>query len=197
MAESLRLFVGLDVGTAWTEALHAAAGRLAASLDGKGRRVRPELYHVTVVFLGNQPADAVGEIGAAIDSAALASEPFPLRLTQVERLGRHELGALVAAVLDPSGALQRFRARLERELRARSIRFEARPLVPHVTLLRPRRNAGPLPAVTVDLSTAPPLTVREVRLVRSTLSQSGPTYDPIHTASFDAANTVDGEIRDE
>ena len=79
MADTLRLFVGINVGDAWTEALSDTAGRLASSLDGKGRRVRPELYHVTVVFLGNQPADAVTEICVTLAPKLAASQPVGYR----------------------------------------------------------------------------------------------------------------------
>ena len=182
MPDTLRLFVGLDIGEVWTQTLTDVADRLAASLHPNGRRVRPELYHVTVVFLGNQPAEAVASIADALDAAAASVQPFPLRLSQVERLGRHEHGALVARVLDPSGALQQFRARLDAALQSRSIAFEPRSLVPHVTLIRPRRNAGPLPAQSIDLSAAPQLDVREANLVQSTLLQTGPLYESIHTA---------------
>jgi len=184
MPDTLRLFVGIDPGEAWTRILSAAADRAARSVQANGRKVRPELYHVTVVFLGNQPADAVSRIGAALDGAAAATESFPLGLRQVERLGRHEQGALVAAVDDPSGALQRFRARLDERLRGQDITYDVRSLVPHITLMRPRRKTGPLDAPPIDLRSAPPLEVAEAHLVKSTISQAGPVYQPIHTARF-------------
>jgi 2'-5' RNA ligase len=104
-----------------------------------------------------------------------------LRLRETVRFGRHENGALVAAVEDPSGALQRLRARLDGELRNRQIDFDARALVPHVTLVRPRRGSGPLPQTPIDLRTTPSLLVSEVNLVRSDLLPTGPRYRPIAT----------------
>jgi 2'-5' RNA ligase len=182
MSGSLRLFVGIDVGPVWTEALSSAADQIGETLTSGGRWVRPELYHVTVLFLGNQPAESVEQISRALAVAGLAFKPFPLRLREVVRFGRHEHGALVAAVDDPTGTLQRVRARLDDELRRQRINFDARGLVPHVTLVRPKRGAGPLPLPLVDLSGTPALRVSELHLVRSDLLPSGPRYRSIATA---------------
>jgi RNA 2',3'-cyclic 3'-phosphodiesterase len=182
MADSWRLFVGIALDEPWTARLDSVADGLRTVLGRSVRWVRPELYHVTVVFLGSQPADAVDPIADAIASAAATVQPFELLLRETVRFGRHENGALVAAVDDPSGALQVMRARLDGELRRRGVRFDARPLSPHVTLARPKRGAGALPQTSVDLRGAPPLLVRKVNLVRSTLLPTGSQYQTIATA---------------
>jgi len=182
MSDALRLFVGIDVGPIWTEHLRSTADLLAETLQSSGRWVRPELYHVTVLFLGNQPAEAVPKITTALTAACSSFRPYPLRLREVVRFGRHENGALVAAVDDPTGNLQRLRARLDDELRRQRIDFDARGLVPHVTLVRPRRGSGPLPATPIDLRQSPPLEVSELQLVRSDLLPAGPKYQSIATA---------------
>src|SRR4051812_19747564 len=105
MSDALRLFVGIDVGPAWTETLSSTADLLAEKIRRGGRWVRPELYHVTVLFLGNQSLEAVERISNALSVTCSAFEPFPLHLHEVVRLGRHENGALVAAVNDRSGTL--------------------------------------------------------------------------------------------
>jgi 2'-5' RNA ligase len=182
MSDDLRLFVGIDVGPAWTEALSSVADSLAPAIGRSARWVRPELYHVTVLFLGSQPSAAVVPISDALAVAASVVQPFELRLREVVRFGRHEHGALVAAVDDPSGTLQELRARLDEALRRHQVAFDARGLVPHVTLARPRRGSGPLAAPALDLRPTPPLVVSDVNLVRSDLQQAGPHYEAIATA---------------
>jgi 2'-5' RNA ligase len=184
MSDSLRLFVGIDVGPVWTEALSSAADTIAETLTSGGRLVRPELYHVTVLFLGNQPPESVEQISRALSATGSAFRPFPLKLREVIRFGRHEHGALVAAVDDPTGTLQLVRSRLDDELGRQRISFDARGLVPHVTLVRPKRRTGPLPLASIDLSKTPALQVSEVHLVRSDLLPSGPRYQAIATAPF-------------
>ena len=187
MPESLRLFIGIDVGDAWTERLTAAVDSLRDDLGRTVRWVRPELYHVTVVFLGNQPPEAVAAIGEALASAASGLQPFTLRLTELRRLGAHEHGALVAGVADPASQLQTFRAALDAELRQHRIAFDSKRLVPHVTLGRPRGRSGPVPLASVDLRDVPPLTVRTINLVKSDLLPTGPRYEAVATAHLGTA----------
>jgi RNA 2',3'-cyclic 3'-phosphodiesterase len=187
MPESLRLFIGIDVGDAWTERVSATAERLRRDLGRTVRWVRPELYHVTVVFLGNQAPEAVPKIEAALAGAASTVQRFPLRLTELRRLGGHERGALVAGVDDPSGRLQAFRAALDAELRQHSIPFDSKRLVPHITLGRPRGRSGPYQLRPVDLHDAPLLTVGAVDLVKSDLLPTGPRYETLATARLGAS----------
>jgi 2'-5' RNA ligase len=174
--DTQRLFVGIDIGEAWTDRLSAAADDLRDPLGNAVRWVRPDLYHVTVVFLGDQTAKAVEEIGLAVRAAAAASQQFELELDALRLLGAHERGALVASVRDPSGGLQRARARLDAELRQRRIPFDSKPLVPHVTLARPRRRQGRIAFEPIELRDVRPLTAYALTLVRSLLLPEGPKY---------------------
>jgi 2'-5' RNA ligase len=182
MPESWRLFVGIELDDAWTTLLDDTARGLRQRTGRSARWVRPELYHVTVVFLGDQPEDRVPDIVEALDTAAAAIEPFALRLAQLRRLGGHEQGALVAAVEDPSGRLQELRRSVDAAMREHGVAFDARPLVPHITLARPRRNAGPLDVPALSLAGAAPLVVQQIALVKSDLLPAGPRYTPVHGA---------------
>jgi 2'-5' RNA ligase len=183
------LFIGLDVGDAWTERQSDTADTLRDDLGRAVRWVRPELYHVTVVFLGNQPAESVPAIEAALASAAPAVQPFTLHLNELRRLGGHERGALVAGVVDPSGSLQAFRAALDTQLRAHAIAFDSKRLVPHVTLGRPRGRSGLPPLAPIDLRATPPLAVQVINLVKSDLLPTGPRYETIATAHLGASGS--------
>jgi RNA 2',3'-cyclic 3'-phosphodiesterase len=186
VSDALRLFVGIKIGDAWTERLDATVASLRHNLGGSVRWVRPELYHVTVVFLGNQPPDAVAEIDRAIRSAATGVQPFTLTLTELRRLGGHERGALVAGVDDPSGTLQRFRSRLDAALLDEEIAFDAKRLVPHVTLGRPRGRGGSIPPVSASFQNVEPLAVAAINLIKSDLRPTGPIYETIASASLGA-----------
>lgn len=179
-----RLFVGIEAGPAWTAHLAVAADRLRRSLGNQVRWVKPEQYHLTVVFLGDQPPEQVQEIEAALQVATNGMPPFSLRLLDVRRLGRREQGPLVAEVHDRSGALRALRASLDAELQARGIAFDGKPLRPHITLGRVRDGAmlGAVPRI--NLGAAPPLTVREVRIVKSDLQPGGPRYEAVGGATL-------------
>ena len=184
MPQALRLFIGIDVGDAWTERLSSAADALRDELGRSVRWVRPELYHVTVVFLGNQPPEAVADFTALIEDAVSRMSPFELRLVDLGPIGRHEHGALVARVADPSGQLQRFRTELDRGLSQLGVTYDSKRLVPHVTLGRPRGKSGPIQTPPTSLQDAPPLTVEQITLVKSDLLPTGPRYETIATAQL-------------
>lgn len=186
MPDSWRLFVGVALDETWTNVLSNTAERLRPDLGRRVRWVRPELYHVTLVFLGDQPSVRASEIGAALTAAAATIEPFPLHLIGLRLLGAHERGAIVAGVDDPTGRLQQLRAAVDAALRQHRVRFDAKPLTPHITLGRPRNNAGRLTFPPTDLSDAPPLQVREVALIKSDLLPTGPRYEPVATATIGA-----------
>ena len=162
MSQALRLFIGIDVGDAWTDRLSSAADALRDDLGRSVRWVRPELYHVTVVFLGNQPPEAVADFTALIEEAASRVAPFELRLVDLGPIGRHEHGALVARIDDPSGQLQRFRTELDRGLSQLGVTCGTRRFESYVT----------------------PLTVEQITLVKSDLLPTGPRYETIATAQL-------------
>ena len=179
MRDIARLFVGIDLDPIWTAGLSAAADELQELAGDKGRFVRPELFHVTVVFLGEQNPEGQENARQALRAAVSACQPFHLELTEIQILGGHEHGALVAGVADPSGGLLTLRAYLNEELRRHEVRYDPKPLVPHITLARPKRRAGRLPIAPLDLTEAPPLRVSTVTLVRSFLLSSGPKYESL------------------
>jgi 2'-5' RNA ligase len=177
-----RLFVGIELDETWTNLLSDAADQLRPTLAGRVRWVRPELYHVTLVFLGDQEYDDVPHVSAALHAAAASIEAFPLNLIGLRLLGGHERGALVAGVEDPTGRLQDVRAAVDVELRRQGVHFDAKPLVPHITLGRPRSHAGRLPAPTLSLADSPSLHVRQIVLIKSDLLPTGPRYQPLSYA---------------
>ncbi|MCC7370429.1 MAG: RNA 2',3'-cyclic phosphodiesterase [Chloroflexi bacterium] len=174
-----RLFVGIDLDAVWMAGLTSAADMLREPVGDRARFVRPELYHVTVVFLGDQSESDQEAAGQALRETVAQSAPFELHMAGIQHLGGHEHGALVAALQDPSGDLQRLRQRLDEALRRRRVRFDAKLLTPHITLARPKRRSGPLPIAPMDLSDAPPLRVNAVSLLRSFLQPTGPRYQSL------------------
>jgi RNA 2',3'-cyclic 3'-phosphodiesterase len=84
----------------------------------------------------------------------------------------------------PGQQLDALHCALAAALAARDVPFDRKPLVPHLTLGRARRDATPAAgrALASRLSTLrtptppPPFTVAVIRLIRSELSSRGPCY---------------------
>ena len=185
----LRLFVAIELSDAWRHSLNNIAAGLRASSGDAYRWVRPDLLHLTLVFLGWQPAGALTKIEEAIDAAAGGRPAFSLVQGQVGGFGGRRVRVIWVAANDPAGALQPLRAALERELDAREIGYDRKPLVGHITLARARETAASRPATPFGPQAggrrrAPPLTVRDIVLMRSELGRGGPRYTVLARASL-------------
>lgn len=180
----LRLFVAIDLPPAWREYLAARARDIERLAPGYARWVAPELLHLTVVFLGEQPAERLAVIQEAVASAAAAVPAFTLALGGLGAFGTPAPRVLWVEARPSGNGLQRLHAALQRELEARAVPFDVKPLVPHLTLGRARRDASTaagralaerLPRLALP-PPPQPFRVAEVALMRSELSPRGPRY---------------------
>jgi RNA 2',3'-cyclic 3'-phosphodiesterase len=132
--ERLRLFLGFRLPAAAVEEL---AGWQRREL--RGRVVPPENLHVTLAFLGSRPAGDLPGVLDVLGGAARAADPPRL---EVERYREtRSVGMLV--LRDASGAAGALASRLHAGLAALGVyRPEARPWLPHVTVLRFRERPG-------------------------------------------------------
>jgi RNA 2',3'-cyclic 3'-phosphodiesterase len=125
------------------------------------RRVPDHNLHLTLLFLGDQPADRVSDIQLAADPVAGQFSTLML-----DRLGWFP-GARVAWLGgEAPAALNLLVDRLKSAMQALDLRFDQRPFRPHVTLFRQVRKRPDLPAIE-------PLNwpVAEFALIESTPSQ--------------------------
>jgi 2'-5' RNA ligase len=134
--ESIRCFVALQPDEAARERLDRLAREEHARFPS-ARRMRRENLHLTLAFVGTLDALRARQLASAL--AAEPAAPFDWTLDAV--------GAFAAArVLWAGGAdprLDALAARVRALLEALDVRFDRRPFVAHVTLLRevPREAA--------------------------------------------------------
>lgn len=158
----------------------------ARSSGGHLRLLDPELLHVTLCFLGEQPtgridalSQSVASVGAMpVDKLSLGA---PLWLPQ-----RHPRALAVELHDDAEGALESLHDALVRALTAAGdLVPERRRFRPHVTVARLRPREAPsergLPA-TPPLSFVP----ESVTLFRSWLTPTGAVYEGLATRSLAA-----------
>lgn len=140
--ERLRLFLALELPPATLDDLTAWC---SANLSS-GRIVAREHLHVTLAFLGSRPAAEVDAIVRVLRDA-VAAEPEPIMLEPTRWRETRSVGML--ALADHGGAATRLAGRCHAGLVALGVyRPEARPWLPHLTLLRFRerpRLEPPLP----------------------------------------------------
>jgi 2'-5' RNA ligase len=136
-AETMRLFFAL-----WPENdLLAKLARWAQRAAGRGRAMRRENIHLTLAFLGDTDAALVPDLIAL--AAQVRFEPISLRL---DRVGywKHNRIIWCGAGEEPQ-ALAALVGGLRAGLDAAGIRYERKPFVSHMTLVRdaPGLDAAP------------------------------------------------------
>jgi len=161
----LRLFFALWPDPA-TRAAIAALARDVGRETG-GRAVAPDNVHLTLAFLGEQPAEIVPKLcasAAAVEFSAfrlVSDEVDCWRKTGIAWLGASEMPAELVAL----------QGSLARTLAAMGIALEARAFAPHLTLAR--RIATP---VRRRLPERVVWNVTSFALVASELDRSGSRY---------------------
>jgi 2'-5' RNA ligase len=130
-----RLFFALDPPSA----VRRRVTLLQQKLEGTGRAVPPENFHVTLAFLGMQPPEVVP---AAADVAA--GLRFPSCEVVFDRLGSfRRAGVLWLGASRVPGALVAFQRDLVGALLDADIGYDRKPWEFHLTLYRKLRNPPP------------------------------------------------------
>jgi 2'-5' RNA ligase len=180
--ERARLFVALELPDPVRDALRTWRERSAAR-DDTWRPVPPAALHVTLCFLGSQPAREIDAIALACTAAVSEpSAPAPaaplLTLAAVLTLPPRRPRVLAVALDDPGGALAALQGRLAQALAAGGwYELERRPYLAHVTVARARRGS---PAQTGEPFAAPPalsFVAATISLLRSWPTDADSRYE--------------------
>ncbi|HQS81491.1 MAG TPA: RNA 2',3'-cyclic phosphodiesterase [Thiobacillus sp.] len=166
-SDTLRLFFALWPDDATRDALDRAGKWLHQHWGG--RRMRAETLHITLAFLGSTPAEQLDALTACVD--AVQSDAFELVLDQGGYWRHNRIGWLGASQTPPQH-LELVGA-LNAALQGARFAVDARPHVPHVTLLR-NSAGGEVPECT-------PVhwLIRDFVLVASRREADGMHYDVI------------------
>jgi 2'-5' RNA ligase len=162
--KSLRLFYAL-----WPdEATRTALRQLQRSLPLTGRPVPPENQHVTLAFLGDQPADRLSPLTSILNTL-----PQPPAMLTLDKLGYFKSSRIAwVGMQNAPEALMNLQAELVEVLQQEGFAFDRHGhFTPHVTLAR---SASPLPNAKfqpIEWHTA------HIALVQSILGPRGSRYE--------------------
>ncbi len=196
--EKLRLFAAVRLPEEWLAVLSNVRANLERVAADELKWVRPELMHLTLVFLGYQPSERLHEIESALGTSATEGEPFRLSLGNLGTFGPpHGITVLWAGLDEVPAPLEQLHRSITAGLAEGRIEFDHKPLVPHITLARGRRPinreisvrvAGALKGLRLpgNLTTA----VEEFVLMRSRLSPKGPSYEMLRRFQLGDSHSV-------
>jgi 2'-5' RNA ligase len=128
--DSLRLFFALWPDDATRKALNHTGKWLHKHWDG--RRMRADTLHLTLAFLGRTSVAQLDALTASVDT--IQARAFELTLDQPNHWRHNRIGWLGPS--QPPPQLGELVSALNAAIQQSGIAFEARPHVPHVTLLR-------------------------------------------------------------
>ncbi|OPZ04744.1 MAG: 2'-5'-RNA ligase [candidate division BRC1 bacterium ADurb.BinA292] len=186
--DRLRLFIAIELPGAIREQVAGLAENLRKGIAFTGARptwLKPEAMHLTLVFLGSQPAGAVAPVAAALER--LGRMYAPLRI-ELKRLGvfPHWRGPRVlwVGVRDRTHQLEGLRRELELSLAPVGYEPDGRPFRPHLTLARFKSPKGS-PAVKKVVETHQeflfgPFVAGELVLFQSELKPEGAVHTALH-----------------
>ncbi len=170
--DTLRLFFALWPDDATRTALNHTGKWLHQHWDG--RRMRADTLHLTLAFLGRTPVDQLDALIASVD--AVEAGAFELTLDQPGHWQHNRVGWLGPS--QPPPQLGELVNLLNAAIQQSGVVFDARPHVPHVTLLRNTAGGG-LPACEpVGWS------VRDFVLVASRTESDGAHYEVLQRWSL-------------
>jgi len=170
--ERLRLFCGFRLPGEAVDAL--AAWQLR---ELRGRIVEPGNLHVTLAFLGSRPASDLEPVARELRAAAASASPAVLRVDGYRET--RSVGMLVCD--DEDGRAAALAGDLHGRLEALGVyRREARPWLPHVTVLRFRERPRLRPALP-DLG---PVVLSEACVYLSRLRPTGAQYDVLESVAL-------------
>lgn len=161
----LRLFFALNCPPELAD--HICSWRDNQSLDG--RPVAKDNLHLTLAFLGSQPAAALN--GLKHLGSQLQGDAFTLHLDQLQTIGH---GFLCLTPSQPPPPLLQLVERLRSGLSSLGVALDSRPFLPHVTLARGADTQPPWPAPEVF-----EWRVDSVGLFRSENITGGVRYDEL------------------
>jgi 2'-5' RNA ligase len=151
------------------EVSRAALSSLAreVALESGGRPTAPNLIHLTLAFVGEQPQIRVDSLRRL--ASVIRARSFVLSLDEIGGFRRKSIAWLGAS--SPPSELATLYAELARALRSRGFPVDERPYAPHLTLARHS------PTI-IDRRLSEPIRwrVTSFALVASELASNGPSY---------------------
>jgi len=177
---AVRSFIAANLN----DEVRAALAKVEEELRQTGanvRWVRPQNFHLTLVFLGYVDQEKLGDIAAAIRTAVEGIKPFDIEFADVGGLPRPDRPRVVyVGIKDASGGLTALNEKISEAMKSFDVKIEDRKYVPHMTLGRVAspKNIGALVEAFKKAGgqSFGILRVGSVELMISDLQPSGPVY---------------------
>lgn len=190
MSQNIRTFVAVEIDAAITGRAVEVIDKLR-SVPVDVKWVEPENMHLTVKFLGDVDISDTYEVCKAVTRAVKDVEPFDLEIRGVGAFPNIQRPRTIwFGGGEGEQQMADLANRLDNELFKVGFRKEGRRFQTHLTLGRVHTERGPALAdlsrlleeyVDLEVGSTP---IDEVIIFSSTLTRTGPVYDPLGRATI-------------
>jgi len=191
----MRLFVGISLPREYKEGLREIRQKWEPRFSSRLKWTRPENWHLTLKFLGDQDPENLDEIRRAMDS--LRFSPLSLQAGGGGYFSaRGKINVAWAGMSGDVDGLRFIASHLDREFSRIGIPAEKRAFKPHLTLFRVKyfKKDDPWTEFRDYLQGRvwPGFDCPGIFLWQSTLTRSGPVYEQVHRVSGEQNNRIQG-----
>jgi len=191
--EKIRTFIAIELDESIKDSLTKLQERLKGEAPrGSVRWVRSEGIHLTLKFLGDVPADQIGEITRALQKSCQGFAPFSLSCGELGCFPNLKRPRVVwVGIQEETGTLAQLQKAIEENVAPLGYPPEKRKFSPHLTIGRVQKRVGSgdlrrLGEVVgaSEIGTLGQMEVRSVNLMRSDLRPSGAVYTRLAEAEL-------------
>jgi len=184
MNQPIRTFIAIEIDQNLKKILTDAQNRFK-EIDCSVKWVRPENMHLTLKFLGDVPVKKIDLLKHSLKKIFFMPS-FETELTELGGFPSIERPRILwAGLSDEQGYLTTLVKTLEHDLGKIGFRKDRKSFHPHLTIgrIRTPKNIDRLSKTISDypLPSGMKQTVRTVTLYQSTLTPTGPIYEPLET----------------
>ncbi|MDR6833566.1 MULTISPECIES: RNA 2',3'-cyclic phosphodiesterase [unclassified Sphingopyxis] len=185
---SHRLFVALRPPPPIRARLRAAMHGISAA-----RWQDDDQLHLTLRFIGEVDHHRAEDIAAAL--GGLHAAAITARIAGVGLFERKGWPHTIWAGVEPLAALAGLHRKVDQLLARVGVAAETRAFIPHITLARLNRSAGPVAAFLTQNSNlaSPPFDFTHVVLYESEMGHGGSRYHPVARYPLDVPGDVSGD----
>jgi 2'-5' RNA ligase len=190
--DTIRAFIAVELPADVKDTVALIIKRLRPAQYRYVKWVAPSGTHLTIKFLGNTSTEQIPQITDIMRTAARKVPPIELRLGGLGMFPNEQRPRVLWVALEgntePLAIMQR---EIEKALEPLGFAPENRAFTPHLTLGRLRDNAsaddrkeigGVVKAKKIDYDAR--FTLRELSLMKSTLTPTGAIYNRLDSAAF-------------
>lgn len=169
-----RLFVAIRPPAPVRQLLRAAMGGISGA-----RWQTEDQLHLTLRFIGEVDRHRAGDVHAAL--GGVHHPPFTLALNGLGCFDRRGFPDAVWAGVTPHDEMKALHKKVDAALRRVGVPPDERAFLPHITIARMNRNAGPVGNLLEEAGglTSPPFAVDNFLLFESDLTHEAAVYSVV------------------